>query len=52
MALVNYTVNFTTAMTDANYSVAGAVGGTKPSYVFNLKGTTSLQQQHLVLLTC
>jgi len=37
-----YTVNFTTAMTDTNYSVAGAVGGTNASYVFNLKGTTSL----------
>lgn len=37
-----YTVNFTTAMSDVNYSVAGAVGGTNASYVFNLKQATSL----------
>jgi len=38
----DYTVNFTTAMSDANYSVSGAVGGTNASYCFNLRQTASL----------
>lgn len=38
----DYTVNFTNAMPDVNYSVSGAVGGTNASYCFNLRQTASL----------
>ena len=38
----DYTVNFTTAMPDANYSVVGAVGdGSTGSYVFRSNAFTS-----------
>jgi hypothetical protein len=40
----NYTVNFTTAMPDVNYSIAGSVGGSTAgdSGVFGLSGSPSI----------
>jgi hypothetical protein len=39
----DYTVNFTTAMTDANYSVSGSAGGTNVQYYFNGAASVSAQ---------